>query len=107
MPSARAHNENRSDASVAHGASSLTDEQALRVMNAWRRLTALLVLVDVSTVPHDVRETVRECVEPAIRDLSTIADQIPSEQLNATLHAPSAWLPDLRQKRWRRVKHER
>ena len=98
---------NASAARATQGGSSFTDEQVLRVMNAWRRLTALMVLVDVPSVPRDVIETVREFVEPAIGDLSTLADQIPTEQLNATLHAPSAWFPDLTQERWRRVKDER
>ena len=103
----REHNENSSEKSAARSGLSLTDEQALRVMNAWRRLTALMVLVDVPSVPRDVLETVREFVEPALGDLSQLADQIPSEQLNATLHAPFAWFPDLRQDRWRRSKDER
>jgi|1186.fasta_scaffold733346_2 hypothetical protein len=101
------HDETSSEARVARGGSPLTDEQALRVMNAWRRLTALMVLVDSPSMPRDVVETVREFVEPAIGDLGTLADQIPSEQLNATLDTPAAWFPDLRQERWRRVKNER
>jgi len=103
----REDNETSPDVSATRRGPSLTDEQALRVMNAWRRLTALLVLLDVPSVPRNVIETVREFVEPATCDLSKIADEIPSAQLNATLHAPSAWFPDLRQERWRGVKYER
>ena len=72
----------------------MTLGQALLLMNAWRRLTAFIAMTANPTAPVQVATAIGELLEPAVRDLGDLADQLPADQLSATLHAPSAWLPN-------------
>jgi hypothetical protein len=74
----------------------LTDEQAVCVMNAWRRLTVLGILVDDPAVPPGVIQLVHEYIAPVIADLGNLSDQLPPEQVLAAARSPSAWFPTLR-----------
>src|SRR3954454_14294022 len=81
--------------------SALTNEDVVRLMNAWRRLAAFMALADRPDVPSNVRALICEFVEPAIRDLNAVADQVPASQLADTNHSPAAWFPNLQEGRWR------
>jgi len=82
-------------------ASVLSDEDAVRLMNAWRRLAAFMALADRPNVPPDIKALVHEFVEPAMLDLNRLADQMPQGQLAATNQSPSSWFPNLQEERWR------
>jgi len=84
----------------------LSNEDAVRLMNAWRRLTAFVALVDLPSPPSDGVALIREFVEPALDDLNRLADQIPQDQLAEANQAPSAWYPNLHDGRWRRATPE-
>ena len=84
----------------------LSNEDAVRLMNAWRRLTAFMALVDLPSPPSDGVALIREFVEPALDDLNRLADQIPQDQLAEANQAPSAWYPNLHDGRWRRARPE-
>jgi len=79
----------------------LSDDNAVRLMNAWRRLTAFIALADGSSVPPDIALLIRDFVDAAILDLNRLADQMPPEQLAETNRGPSAWYPNLQEERWR------
>lgn len=80
----------------------LSNEDAVHLMNAWRRLTAFVALVDRPCAPpEEIVLMIREFVVAALADLDRLVDQIPPEQLAETNQAPSAWYPDLRDARWR------
>ena len=80
----------------------LTTEQAVLLMNAWRRLTAFLTLVDVPADRADVISATREMIRPALDDLSRLADQMAPDALIAAERATAAWHPNFRERTWRR-----
>jgi hypothetical protein len=80
----------------------LSDEDAVRLMNAWRRLAAFMALADLAALPADARALIHEFVEPAILDLKRLADQMPPAQLAATNQSPASWFPNVQDERWRR-----
>jgi len=80
----------------------LSNDDVVRLMNAWRRLTAFVALFDGPCAPSDSVALLREFVEPALEDLNRLADQIPQDQLAETNRAASAWYPNLQDARWRR-----
>ena len=80
----------------------LSDEDAVRLMNAWRRLAAFMALADLTPLPSDAKALIHEFVEPAILDLNRLADQMPPAQLAATNQSPSSWFPNMQDDRWRR-----
>jgi len=82
----------------------LSNEDAVRLMNAWRRLTAFVALVDLPSRRADGIALIREFVEPALDDLNRLADQIPRDLLAEANQAPSAWYPNLHDERWRRAR---
>ena len=57
----------------------MTNEEAVTIPNAWRRLAAFVALIDGRDVPPAVRDVVREFVDPAMVDLNRLADQLPAE----------------------------
>jgi hypothetical protein len=79
----------------------LSDENAVHLMNASRRLTAFLALADRPYSPSDAIGLIREFVETVLADLNRLADQIPRERLTEANQAPSAWYPNMRDQRWR------
>jgi len=79
----------------------LSDEDAVRLMNAWRRLTTLMALAERTDLPADARALVREFVEPAMADLHRLADRLPPGQLAAANQSPSSWFPNMQDERWR------
>jgi len=91
---------------MSTAATVLSDEDAVRLMNAWRRLAAFMALADRPDVPSDIRALIREFVDPAILDLNRLADQIPPGQLAATNQSPSSWFPNMQEQRWRRANPE-
>jgi hypothetical protein len=80
----------------------LTDEQAVLLMNAWRRLTAFVTLVDAPTNRGDVATATRELIQPALDDLGRLADQVAPNALAAAARATTAWHPNFRERTWRR-----
>jgi hypothetical protein len=80
----------------------LTSEQAVLLMNAWRRLTAFVTLVDVPSGPADVISATRELIRPALDDLGRLADQMPPDALAHAERAATAWHPNFRERTWRR-----
>ena len=84
----------------------LSKDDAVRLMNAWRRLTAFVALVDGPCPPSDGVALIREFVEPALDELNRLADGIPRDQLAEANQAPSAWYPNLHDERWRRARRE-
>ena len=84
----------------------LSDEDAVRLMNAWRRLAAFMALADRTDCPSDVRALIQEFVEPAILDVNKLADRMPPSQLAVTNQSPSSWFPNMQEERWRRVKSD-
>jgi hypothetical protein len=80
----------------------LTAEQAVLLMNAWRRLTAFVTLVDVPADRPDVVSATRQFIQPALDDLSRLADQMAPDALAAALRATTAWHPNFREGTWRR-----
>jgi hypothetical protein len=80
----------------------LTAEQAVLLMNAWRRLTAFVTLVDVPADRGDVVSAARELIQPALDDLGRLADQMAPDALAAAARAPAAWHPNFRERTWRR-----
>ena len=80
----------------------LTAEQAVLLMNAWRRLTAFVTLIDAPTTGGDVISATRELIRPALDDLGRLADQLAPDALVATERATTAWHPNFREPRWRR-----
>jgi hypothetical protein len=79
----------------------LTAEQAVLLMNAWRRLTAFVTLVDVPGDHADIVRATRELIQPALADLSRLADQMAPDALAAAARAPAAWHPNLRERTWK------
>ena len=80
----------------------LTAEQAVLLMNAWRRLTAFVTLVDVPADRADVVSATRELIQPALDDLGRLADQMAPDALAAAARATTAWCPNFRARVWRR-----
>ena len=80
----------------------LTAEQAVLLMNAWRRLTAFVTLVDVPADGADMISVTRELVGPALDDLGRLADQVAPDALAAAERATTAWHPNFRERTWRR-----
>ena len=80
----------------------LTAEQAVLLMNAWRRLTAFVTLVDVPADRGDVISATRELIRPALDDLGRLADQVAPDALVAAERATAAWHPNFRDRTWRR-----
>lgn len=80
----------------------LTAEQAVLLMNAWRRLTAFVALVDVPTERADMITATRELIRPALEELGRLADQVAPDALVATERATTAWHPNFRERKWRR-----
>ena len=80
----------------------LTAEQAVLLMNAWRRLTAFVTLVDVPADRRDVDSATRELIQPALDDLGRLADQMAPDVLAAAERATAAWHPNFRERTWRR-----
>jgi len=80
----------------------LTAEQAVLLMNAWRRLTAFVTLVDVPPDRADVVSATRELIQPALDDLGRLADQMAPAALAAAERAAAAWHPNFRERAWRR-----
>lgn len=74
----------------------MTLGQALLLMNASRRLSAFVAMATSPISPDAVATAVRDVLEPAVRDLNQLADQLPRDQFSAALHTPSAWRPDFR-----------
>ena len=79
----------------------LTAEQAVLLMNAWRRLTAFVTLVDLPGDRTDVVTATRELIEPALADLGRLADQMAPDALAAAERATAAWHPNFRERTWR------
>jgi hypothetical protein len=80
----------------------LTAEQAVLLMNAWRRLTAFVTLVDVPADGGDMIGATRELIRPALDDLGRLADQMAPDALVAAERATTAWHPNFRERTWRR-----
>jgi hypothetical protein len=80
----------------------LTSEQAVLLMNAWRRLTAFVTLVDVPSDRADVISATRELIRPALDDLGRLADQVAPDALAHAERATTAWHPNFRERTWRR-----
>ena len=80
----------------------LTPEQAVLLMNAWRRLTAFVTLVDVPADRPDVGSATRELIQPALADLGRLADQMAPDALAAAERATAAWHPNFRERTWSR-----
>ena len=76
-------------------------EDAVHLLNAWRRLTAFVTLVDQPGAPAEVIALVREFVEAALSDLNRVANQMSPDQLAEANRAPTAWFPNLQEERWR------
>lgn len=74
----------------------ITLGQALLLMNALRRVTAFVGTTQRTALPVDVATAIRELLEPVVRDLGELADQLPRDQFSAALHASSAWRADYR-----------
>jgi hypothetical protein len=79
----------------------LTADEAVLLMNAWRRLNALLALLDDSMRP-DVAAAVRELAYAALLDLEGLIDRMGPQQLRESHRAPMSWHPDFRKSPWRR-----
>jgi hypothetical protein len=80
----------------------LTAEQAVLLMNAWRRLTAFVTLLDGPADRADVVSATRELIQPALDDLGRLADQMTPAALAAAARAAAAWHPNFREPTWRR-----
>jgi hypothetical protein len=80
----------------------LTAEQAVLLMNAWRRLTAFVTLVDVPADRADVANATRELIRPALEDLGRLADEMAPDALAAAERSTTAWHPNFRERTWRR-----
>ena len=79
----------------------LTAEQAVLLMNAWRRLTAVVALLDAPADRGDVTGATCDLIRLALDDLGRLADQMAPDTLLAAERATTAWHPNFRERIWR------
>ena len=77
----------------------LTNDQAVLLMNAWRRLAAMLAVLN-DPLLSDISGAVREFVEPALRDLDTLLEAMSPAERRQAHRSPAAWHADFHRPPW-------